>query len=83
MAKDKKKIKKNKSLYKTLKTSIPKNPVLYSILGVAGLGLAIGSAIDENKRRAMLDKVTNTFKGVGKPTEITNTNVQPDDIAVG
>jgi len=84
MAKGKNKSKKNKSLYKTIKASIPKNKVLYSVLGVVGVGLALGSTIDKSKRQAMADKVTNTFKGLGKSTPATTTNSQPDsDLTLG
>jgi len=85
MTKDKKKNKKSKSLYKTVKTAIPKKPVLYSALGVMGLGLAWGASMDKTKRQAMLDKVTSSFsfKGLGKSKTAPAVNKQPDDIAVG
>jgi len=83
MTKDKKKNKKSKSLYKTIKTSIPKNPVLYSVLGVVGVGLALGSTMGKTKRQAMLDKVTSPFKGLGKQNTAPEINRPPDDIAIG
>jgi len=83
MNKDKKKNKKSKSLYKTIKTSIPKNPVLYSVLGVVGLGVAYGSTMGKTKRQAMLDKVTSTFKGLGKPNAAPEINRPSDDVANG
>ena len=86
MAKGKKKNKKNKSWFKTIKSSIPNNKVLYSILGGVGAGLAIGSVMDKDKRNALVDKVTSTFQGFSRPSAVTDTdtNTTPDTrIAVG
>ena len=78
MAKGKNKTKKNKSLYKSIKASIPKNKVLYSVLGAVGAGLAISSAIGKTNRQALVDKVTTTFKGLKSSSSDTNTTMQPD-----
>ena len=78
MAKGKKKNKKKKSFFKTIKSTIPNNQVLYSILGGVGAGLAIGTAMDKDKRQALVDKVTNTFQGLSRPAMVSDNNITPD-----
>ena len=82
MKKGKNKTKKNKSLFKTIKASVPKNKVLYSVLGAVGAGLAISSAIGKTNRQALVDKVTTTFKGFKSSSADTNTTSQPDQNAM-
>ena len=78
MSKGKNKTKKNKSILKTIKASLPNNKVLYSVLGAVGAGLAISSAIGKTKRQALVDKVTTTFKGFKGSSSDTSTGFQPD-----
>jgi hypothetical protein len=73
----KKNNKKNHSFFKTIKSSIPSNRVLYSILGGVGAGLAIGTAMDKDKRQALADKATSTFQGLRRSTKVSNTNMTP------
>ncbi|MDQ4140525.1 MAG: hypothetical protein M3142_08360 [Bacteroidota bacterium] len=65
MGKNKKKSKKNNTFYKAIKPYIKDNRVLYSILGAAGVGVALASAFGTDKGRAMIDNLTNTLKGIG------------------
>jgi len=78
MKKGKKKNKKNQSLLKKIKSALPNNRVLYSILGGVGAGLALGTAIDKDKRQALVDKVTDAFQGLSRPTIETDTNMTTD-----
>ena len=76
MSKNKKKSKKKVSLYKTIQPYIPNKQVLYSILGVAGAGLAIGTALGKDKRQALVRTVTSkvkTLKGSSAAAD-SNTN---------
>ncbi|MDQ3290346.1 MAG: hypothetical protein M3Q05_03545 [Bacteroidota bacterium] len=61
----KKKNKKNNSFYKAIKPYIKDNRVLYSILGAAGVGVALASAFGTDKGRAIIDNFTSTLKGIG------------------
>ena len=84
MKKNKKKNQNNKSLFKKLKASMPNNRVLYSILGAVGAGVVIRTAMDKDKRQAVVDKVTSTFQGLKSQTSETNTNMTTDPkIAIG
>jgi len=84
MKKGKKKNKKNLTLYNKIKSSIPNNRVLYSILGGVGAGVALSSALGKEKRQAMLNKVTGTFQGLRRPAAITDPNRTTEArIAVG
>jgi len=73
MAKGKNK-KKNPSLYNTIKPYIPNKRVLYSVLGVAGAGLAIGAAMGKNKRQALTSKITDTVKNFRKRPTTADTS---------
>ncbi len=64
MTKNKKKTKKNSSFYKAIKPYIKDNRVLYSILGAAGVGVALASAFGTEKGREIVDNFTNTLKGI-------------------
>ena len=65
MGKNKKKGKKNSAFYKAIKPYIKDNRVLYSILGAAGVGVAIASAFGTDKGREIVDNFTNTLKNIG------------------
>lgn len=84
MTKNKKKNKKNPSLYKAIKPYIPNNRVLYSALGVIGAGLAISSIIGKDRRQALAGKVTKTVKGLGLKGTTTAPDVNTDtNLAMG
>lgn len=81
MAKSKNENKKNQSFYKAIKPYLSNKRVLYSVLGVAGAALAVGS-IGKNKRQALVDAVANSVKGFINPA--ADTNRQPDqNLVVG
>ncbi len=65
MGKNKKKSKKNSSFYKAIKPYIKDNRVLYSILGAAGVGVALASVFGTDKGREIVDNFANTIKGIG------------------
>jgi len=75
MKKGKKKNKKNPTIFTKIKAAMPNNRVLYSVLGGVGAGLALGTAIDKDKRQALTDKVTSTFQGLRRPTTVTDSRV--------
>ena len=83
MAKNKNKNKKNQSFYEAIKPYISNKRVLYSVLGVAGAALAVGS-IGKNKRQALVNSVTNSVKGLINPAAATNVDTKPDqNLVVG
>ncbi|WP_210487869.1 hypothetical protein [Rufibacter aurantiacus] len=59
----KNKVKKDKSLLTGVQSLVKNKKVLYSLLGAAGVGIAL-SAIGKGKRRALLDTVTNSVQGL-------------------
>ncbi|PSR55840.1 hypothetical protein AHMF7605_21225 [Adhaeribacter arboris] len=65
MGKNKKKGKKNSTFYKAVKPYIKDNRVLYSILGAAGVGVALASVFGTDKGREIIDNFTNTLKSIG------------------
>ena len=73
MAKGKKKNKKN-SFYKAVKPFISDNRVLFSILGAAGVGVALASAIGSEKGRDLVDKIAGAAREFtqGKPVASKN-----------
>ena len=75
MKKDKKKNKKNLTLFNKIKSSLPNNRVLYSILGGVGAGVALSSALGQEKRQALVNKVTGTFQGLKRPTTDTDARI--------
>ena len=79
----KKKNKKNSSFYRAIKPYIKDNRVLYSILGAAGVGVALASAFGTNKGREMIDNFTHTLKGIAgnQNSEATPTTVPEPAIA--
>ncbi len=74
MSKGKNKSKKNRSIYKAIKPYIPNSKVLYSILGVAGVGLAIGAAMGKDKRQALTGKITDSVKNLRKRPATSDTS---------
>ncbi|QMU30552.1 hypothetical protein [Adhaeribacter radiodurans] len=66
MGKNKKKSKKkNSTFYKAIKPYIKDNRVLYSILGAAGVGVALASVFGTDKGREIVENFTNTLKSIG------------------
>jgi len=65
MAKKKKKGKKNSSLYKSIKPFVKDNRVLLSILGAAGVGVALASAFGTENVRSWIDKVSDAVANQG------------------
>ena len=65
MGKNKKKGKKNSTFYKAIKPYIKDNRILYSILGAAGVGVALASVFGTDKGREIVDNFTNTLKSIG------------------
>jgi hypothetical protein len=78
MAKGKKKDKKKVSLIKKIKSAIPDNRLLYAVLGGVGAGLAIGAALDKEKRQAVIDKVSSTIEELSRPTAESSTTGPSD-----
>jgi len=60
-----KKSDKKGSFYKTIKPFIKDSRVLYSILGAAGVGVALASAFGTDKGRSIIDNIAGTLKGYG------------------
>jgi len=53
---------------------MPNNRVLYSIIGGVGAAVALSSALGQEKRQALVNKVTGTFQGLGRLATITDPN---------
>jgi hypothetical protein len=62
MAKGKKKKNKKNSFYKAIKPFISDNRVLFSILGAAGVGVALASAFGTEKGREIVDKIASSVR---------------------
>jgi hypothetical protein len=62
MAKGKKKKNKKNSFYKAIKPFISDNRVLFSILGAAGVGVALASAFGTEKGREIVDKIAGSVR---------------------
>jgi|GEM_PF-1721465 len=62
MAKKKKKNSKQNSFYKAVKPYIKDNRVLFSILGAAGLGVAIASAVGTDRLGSVVTQLTDAFQ---------------------
>jgi len=68
MSKKKNKKKKrgnNGSFYKTIKPFIKDSRVLYTILGAAGVGVALASAFGSDKGHSIIDSIAGTLKNYG------------------
>jgi len=78
MGKNKKKGKKNKNntFLKAIKPYIKDNRVLYSILGAAGVGVAIASAFGTDKGREIVENFTSTLKNMGGNQTVAATPAQ-------
>ncbi|PIQ22455.1 MAG: hypothetical protein COW65_03105 [Cytophagales bacterium CG18_big_fil_WC_8_21_14_2_50_42_9] len=61
----KKKDNKNGSFYKSIKPFIKDSRVIYSILGAAGVGVALASAFGTDKGRSIVDSITGSLKNLG------------------
>ncbi len=76
MAKDKKKKKKN-SFYKAIKPFISDKRVLLSIVGAAGVGVAIASAFGTDKGREIVDKISGAVKDFTQKRPVASKNSTP------
>ena len=56
---------KNGSFYKKIKPFVKDTRVLYSILGAAGVGVALASAFGTDKGRSIVDSISGTLKSFG------------------
>jgi len=80
--KNKKKKNKNNSFYKTIKPFIQDNRVIYSILGAAGVGVALASAFGTDKGRSLLDMATGALQNYGLlPKPESDTSLPDQEIA--
>ena len=79
MAKKKKKNSKQNSFYKAVKPYIKDNRILFSILGAAGLGVAIASAVGTDRLGSFVTQLTDAFQNPwGKDREsIANSTGNP------
>ena len=62
MAKGKKKKKNKNAFYKAIKPFISDNRVLFSILGAAGVGVALASVFGTEKGREIVDKIAGSVR---------------------
>lgn len=65
MAKNKKKSKKKNALYKSIKPFVKDNRVLLSILGAAGVGVALASAFGTDNVKSWIDKISDAVSNQG------------------
>ena len=75
--KSKKKNKKHNSLYKSIKPFVKDNRVLLSILGAAGVGVALASAFGQENVRDWLGKLSATVTGKGSQEEAVTKSGRP------
>jgi len=79
----KKKSDKTGSFYKSIKPFIKDSRVIYSILGAAGVGVALASAFGTDKGRSIVDNIAGTLQNYGliptpeTPQSETNLPDQP------
>ena len=78
MAKNKKKNKKHRSFYKSIKPFIKDSRVLYSVLGALGAGVALGAALGSEKGGTIVDKITSTLKELGQHNGVAERKTKPD-----
>ena len=71
MAKNKKKKKdKKNAFYKAIKPFVSDNRVLFSILGAAGVGVALASAFGTEKGKAIVDRIAGSVRDFTQPTPV-------------
>jgi len=76
MAKGKKKNKKS-TFYKAIKPFISDKRVLLSIVGAAGVGVALASALGTDKGKEIVDKIAGAVKDFTQNRPVASKNSTP------